>query len=124
VYATADKAGEEDAAVFDGNPEIIFIVLHSNAHVLMKVRDKREGAFFGTVTSTPSPWSVIADLACANAVSICRLLFTVGKVPRHMFHSGHPAACTSAVMKLQHNLTAFSAAGRGRVVWCVRHWPA
>ena len=49
VYATAEKEGEEDAAVFEGSPEVIFIVLHSNAHVMMKVRDRREGGFFGTV---------------------------------------------------------------------------
>ena len=49
VYATAEKEGEEDAAVFEGSPEVIFIVLHSNAHIMMKVRDQREGGFFGTV---------------------------------------------------------------------------
>lgn len=51
MYATADKEGEEDAALFEGSPEVIFIVLHSNAHVMMKVRDRREGGFFGTVSS-------------------------------------------------------------------------
>ena len=51
MYATAGKAGEEDAAVFDGSPEVIFIVLHSNAHIMMKVRDRQEGGFFGTVSS-------------------------------------------------------------------------
>ncbi len=49
VYATAEKEGEEDAAVFEGSPEVIFIVLHSNAHAMIKVRDQREGGFFGTV---------------------------------------------------------------------------
>ncbi|CAK0735032.1 hypothetical protein CVIRNUC_000518 [Coccomyxa viridis] len=50
VYATAEKDGEEDAAVFTGSPQAIFIVLHSNAHVMMKVRDRQEGGFFGSVT--------------------------------------------------------------------------
>ena len=54
MYATAEKEGEEDAAVFEGSPEVIFIVLHSNAHVLFKVRDRREGGFFGTVRTEHS----------------------------------------------------------------------
>jgi hypothetical protein len=69
VYATADKEGEEDAAVFEGSPEIIFIVLHSNAHVMMKVRDRREGGFFGTVTSALLSCIHNADLALAAVVS-------------------------------------------------------
>ena len=60
MYATAEKAGEEDAAVFDGSPEVIFIVLHSNAHVMMKVRDRREGGFFGTVSSASYILNMIA----------------------------------------------------------------
>lgn len=70
VYAAADKEGEEDAAVFEGSPEIIFIVLHSNAHVMMKVRDRREGGFFGTVTSTLLSCIGIADLAFATVASV------------------------------------------------------
>ena len=58
VYATAEKAGEEDAAVFTGSPETIFIVLHSNAHVMMKVRDRQEGGFFGTVSASTGPHPV------------------------------------------------------------------
>ena len=55
VYATAEKDGEEDAAVFTGSPQAIFIVLHSNAHVMMKVRDRQEGGFFGSVSAFASP---------------------------------------------------------------------
>ena len=55
MYATAEKDGEEDAAVFTGSPEAIFIVLHSNAHVMMKARDKQEGGFYGTVSAFAGP---------------------------------------------------------------------
>ena len=55
MYATAEKDGKEDAAVFTGSPEPIFIVLHSNAHVMMKVRDRQEGGFFGTVSAFAGP---------------------------------------------------------------------
>lgn len=68
VYATAEKAGEEDAAVFEGSPEVIFIVLHSDAHVMLKVRDRREGGFYGAVrhsaqsiACTPGPSEVVRD---------------------------------------------------------------
>ena len=66
MFATAEKEGEEDAAVFEGTPEVIFIVLHSNAHVMLKVRDRREGGFFGTVRPRHSS-SVSASLL----VSLC-----------------------------------------------------
>ena len=55
MYATAEKDGEEDAAVFTGSPEAIFIVLHSNAHVMMKARDRQEGGFYGTVSASAGP---------------------------------------------------------------------
>ena len=78
MYATAEKNGEEDAAVFTGSPEAIFIVLHSNAHVMMKVRDRQEGGFFGSVSAFGSPcpeWLVAKSktfqcIACKTATAV------------------------------------------------------
>ena len=78
VYATAEKDGEEDAAVFTGSPEAIFIVLHSNAHVMMKVRNRQEGGFFGSVSAFASPcpeWhmaksKIFQCIACKTATAM------------------------------------------------------
>ena len=48
IYATAAKAGEADAAVFE-DAVYIFIVLHSDAQLLIKVRDRKESGFYGQV---------------------------------------------------------------------------
>ena len=61
VYATAEKEGGEDAAVFEGSPEVIFIVLHSDAHVMLKVRDRREGGFFRAVRRRDQSHACTAD---------------------------------------------------------------
>lgn len=52
IFATAAKAGEADAAVFE-DAVYVFIVLHSDAVVLIKVRDKKENQFYGQVASPP-----------------------------------------------------------------------
>ena len=84
MYATAEKEGEEDAAVFEGSPEVIFIVLHSSAHVMMKVRDRREGGFFGTVSAIISsicvaclcpPLHSVASGEKCHPVTACRALY-------------------------------------------------
>lgn len=54
IFATAAKPGEEDAAVFE-DAVYIFIVLHSDAHLLIKVRDKKETGFYGQVCAPGSP---------------------------------------------------------------------
>ena len=48
IYAVSAKAGEEDAALFE-DAVYIFIVLHSDAQVLIKVRDQKEAGFYGQV---------------------------------------------------------------------------
>lgn len=48
IYATAKKEGEEDAAVFE-DAVYIFIILHSDANFLIKVRDTKENRFYGQV---------------------------------------------------------------------------
>jgi hypothetical protein len=49
IFAKASKEGQEDAAVFE-DAVYVFIILHSNAHVLIKVRDRKENTFYGRVS--------------------------------------------------------------------------
>jgi hypothetical protein len=48
IYAAAAKAGEADAAVFE-DAVYVFVVLHSDAQALIKVRDRKENRFYGQV---------------------------------------------------------------------------
>ena len=48
IFATDAKAGEADTAVFE-DAVYLFIVLHSDAQLLIKVRDKKESGFYGQV---------------------------------------------------------------------------
>ncbi len=48
IYATSKKEGQDDAAVFE-DAVFIFIILHSDAHMLIKVRDTKENTFYGQV---------------------------------------------------------------------------
>ncbi|CAL8467040.1 g6576 [Coccomyxa elongata] len=48
IYATSRKEGQDDAAVFE-DAVFIFIILHSDAHMLIKVRDTKENTFYGQV---------------------------------------------------------------------------
>ena len=48
IYAVSTKPGEAEAALFE-DAVYIFVVLHSDAQVLIKVRDKKESGFYGQV---------------------------------------------------------------------------
>ena len=56
-YAKQEE-GSSDSAVFE-NAQYGFIILHSNAVMLVKARDQAKGQFYGQVRSEPIPFQDI-----------------------------------------------------------------